>query len=645
MINTNLRTNWIIAGFMLFFISLLGYIYHTYNSTRNDIMRSVDTRLLDAALSVKHMLGDDYHQKINAGLRISPSEYQHKSRQLSEFANALNIAYVYAMVLKDGNVYFSASSYTQNDQNSGKVTQFLDLYPEATAANIGAFYSTEPVFEISKDQWGHFKTIFVPFVDVNGVTYLTGADITIYDLNQRLAQSVSKAAAMAVFFFFIALLVAGIYVYLLKRAISTDTSSGFANHIALEYYIKKSPKHHMQLVVIWVNELEDISSFYGTEVSDRVMKSLLQHFKKNRPATSQIFRLATNKIVLIAPFNDDDMSFNDVIQAYNYSTPLLTDPFIYVTLCAGIASGNKSMLLENAHIAALQAKQGRHTVVNYSSALHDVKNQYQYNVAMAKEVREAFENNRIVPYFQAIYNSETNTIIQYECLARMITCHGEILKPDSFLDIVNRSRMDGMLTRTMLTQCFARFRKTSICWSINITAQDMLDPSLTEFLEDELKRYPLPSNITLELLETEAIANFSEVKAFITMVKNRGVRVVIDDFGTGYSNISNVLKLEVDGIKLDGTLIRQVINDQDIYLYIEHIASFAKQLNLQLIAENVESRPIVNALRKANVTLMQGNHFSAAAPQVNQIVKNAIPVGSLAGDSVDHSPNIYVRTE
>ncbi|KKL45562.1 hypothetical protein LCGC14_2354400, partial [marine sediment metagenome] len=102
---------------------------------------------------------------------------------------------------------------------------------------------------------------------------------------------------------------------------------------------------------------------------------------------------------------------------------------------------------------------------------------------------------------------------------------------------------------------------------------------------------------------------------------------------------------EGDGIKLDGTLIRQIVNDQDIYLYIEHIASFAKQLNLQLIAENVESRPIVNALRKANVTLMQGNHFSEAAPQVNPVVKNALPMGALAGDSVDHSPNIYVRTE
>ena len=608
-------------------------------------MQQVDTRLLNAAVSVRHILGDDYHDNISSGLPIVRSTYFAKSRQLSEFANALDIAYVYSMVLKENNVHFSASSYTQDDQNTGKVTQFLDLYPEATQANLSAFYSTEPVFEISKDQWGHFKTIFVPYVDKNGNTYLTGADITIYDLNERLNESVSKAAALASFFFFIALLVSGIYIYLLKRAISTDSSSGFANHIALDYFIKKSPSYHMQVAVIWVNEIEDINSFYGTEVGDKVMKSLLEHFSQRRPASSEIFRLATNKIVLIAPFEEDHTGFSDLIQGYNCSKPLLTDPFIYITLCAGIAGGNKAMLLENAHIAALQAKQGRFNVVNYSIALHDVKNQYQYNVEMAKEVREAFENNRIVPYFQPVYNYGNNTIIQYECLARMITCHGEILLPESFLNVVNRSRMDGMLTRTMLSQCIERFRATSTCWSINITAQDMLDPSLAEFLADELKRYPQPSNITLELLETEAIANFSEVKAFINMVKQRGVKVLIDDFGTGYSNISNVLKLDVDGIKLDGSLIRQVINDKDIYLYIEHIASFAEQLSLQVIAECVESKPIVNALLKAGVNLMQGNYFASAAPQINPNMQTINPDQSPAGDSVDHSPNIYVRTE
>ncbi|MCQ8878194.1 GGDEF domain-containing protein [Pseudoalteromonas shioyasakiensis] len=645
MISARLRTNWIITGFLVFLISLSSYVYYTYHSTRADIMHQVDARLLNAAVGVKHILGNDYHDKINAGVSVTRTTYQQKSRQLSEFANALNIAYVYSMVLKEGSVHFSSSSYTQDDQNTGKVTQFLDLYPEATKANVSAFYSTEPVFEISKDQWGHFKSIFVPYIDKNGNTYLTGADITIYDLNQQLNESVSKAAVLASFFFFIALLVAGIYIYLLKRALSTDSSSGYANHIALDYYIKKASTYYMQVAVVWVNEIEDINSFYGTEVGDKVMKSLLEHFASRRPVASDVFRLATNKIVLIGPFEEEHTGFSELIQNYNCSTPLLTDPFIYITLCAGIANGNKAVLLENAHIAALQAKQGRFNVVNYSVALHDVKNQYQYNVEMAKDVREAFENNRIVPYFQPVYDYSSNTITQYECLARMITAQGEILLPDAFINVVNRSRMDGMLTRAMLSQCFARFRKTSTCWSINITAQDMLDPSLTEFLADELKRYPQPSNITLELLETEAIANFSEVKTFINMVKQRGVKVFIDDFGTGYSNISNVLKLDVDGIKLDGSLIRQVINDKDIYLYIEHIASFAKQLNLQVIAECVESKPVVNALIKAKVSLMQGNYFASAAPHVSTHQQLLKASQSLVGDSVDHLPNIYVRTE
>ncbi|MBH0027831.1 GGDEF domain-containing protein [Pseudoalteromonas sp. SWN29] len=619
------KVSWIVAGFSLFLISLLTYVYYTYQTTRAEIMQSVDNRLLNAATSVKHILGEDYLSAVNQGDNISFSYYQNKSKQLSEFAQALDIAYVYSMILKDGKVLFSSSSYTQDDQNNGKVTQFLDLYPEATDANLSAFYSTEPVFEISSDQWGHFKTIFIPYVDPNnGNTYLTGADITIYNLNQQLKESVSKAAAMASFFFFIAILVAAIYIYLLKRSLATDSSTGFSNHIALEYYIKKSNDHHMQLAVIWVNEIEDINSFYGTEVGDKVMKNLLTHFKLRSSAHCYIYRLATNKIVLLAPKEMGNDEFTDLVKTYNFNTPVLTDPFIYITLCAGIASGNKSLLLENAHIAALQAKQGRHNVVNYSKALHDVKTQYQYNVEMAKEVREAFDNNRIVPYFQPIIDTNTNKVVQYECLARMVTAQGEVLKPDAFLNVVTRSRMDGLLTRTIFSQCVSRFRKTDICWSLNITAQDMLDPNLSEFIADELKRYPHPSNITLELLETQAIANFSEVKAFIGMVKTKGVKVIIDDFGSGYSNISNVLKLEVDGIKLDGALIKQIVNDKDIYLFIEHIASFANQLGLQLMAESVENATIVTALKKANVVLMQGNYFAHPVPHVNTVIEEEL---------------------
>ena len=95
-----------------------------------------------------------------------------------------------------------------------------------------------------------------------------------------------------------------------------------------------------------------------------------------------------------------------------------------------------------------------------------------------------------------------------------------LYKPDYFLSVVNRSRMDGQLTRMIFLDCVNRFRKTNLSWSMNLTAQDMLDPSLAEFLDYELKRYPTPNLITFELIETEAIANFNEVKNFISMVKS-----------------------------------------------------------------------------------------------------------------------------
>ncbi len=626
MLTGKLKGKWFIAGFTLFLVSLLVYVYYTYSSARSEIMHAVDERLLNAATSVKHILGQSYHDRISQGYDIGFSVYQTKSKQLSELAQALDIAYVYSMIMRDNKVYFTSSSYTKDDQENARVTQFLDLYPEATDINRGAFYSTEPVFEQSSDQWGDFKTVFIPFVDKYGTTYITGADITLDDLNKKLQYSVTKAIITACFFFFIAVLVAAIYIYLLKRTLTTDASTGFANHIALKYFIKKSNSHHMQLAIIWVNEIEDINSFYGTQVGDSVMKNLLSHYQIRSPQSCKVYRLATNKIAVLTPKSFKSSELSDLVESYNANSPVLTIPFIYITYCAGIASGNKSLLIENAHIATLQAKHGRGKVVSYSKVMSDVKNQYQYNVSLAKEVQEAFDNNRIVPYFQAMFNTTNNEVVHYECLARMVTKNGEILKPDSFLNVVSRSRMGGLLTRTLFSQCIERFRKTDIYWSLNISDKDILDPSLSEYIANELKRYPHPENITLGLLESHAITNFLEVKTFISMVKTKGVNVIITGFGSGYSNISNALKLEVNGIKFDGALVKQAVSDENIALFIEHTVHAAKQLGLTLMAESVENISIENALKNVDVALMQGNYFAYPAPHVNSSSQEEVAV-------------------
>lgn len=619
MLQGKLRINGLISAFMLFLISLIICVYYTYSTIRSDVINTLDNRLINAATSVKYILGDDYHSKINKTQTISFATYESKSKQLSELAQALDIAYVYSMVLINGKVHFSASSYTQEDQNSGKVTQFLDLYPEATKANIGAFLSTEPVFEISSDQWGDFKTIFIPHIDKNGITYLTAADISLKTINNKLAQSASTSAVLGGFFLVVIILLLIMYNYATKRAAMRDSGSGFANHIALEKYFLNTPVHHMQMAIIWVNEIENINRFYGTKVGDKVMKKLLIHFKKHSNVNYRIYRVATNKLVLLTPKETPYEELSNLIQSYNFNTPFLTNPFIYITLCAGIARGNKSLLLKNAHIAALQAKQGNLSVVNYSEAINDSKSLYLYNLEIAKEVREAFEQKRVVPYFQAVIDIESKQTLHYECTPRIVTSQGEILKPDAFSNTVIRLRMDGLLTRTLFSQCLSRFRKTQISWSLNITIEDILDPSINEYIAYELQRYPYPANITLVLFEPQVIANYSSVRAFITMVKSKGIKVMINSFGNDFANTLNILKLEIDAIKLDGMLIKQIVNDENTALFVDYTANFAKQQNIQLIASMVENKAIATALKKVNVTLMQGNFIAHPAPHVNPL--------------------------
>ena len=610
------KTSWLLYGFAVFFISLFGYIYYTYETTRSEIMANIDSKLLNAAVSVKHILGDDYHNTVNAGLPISSSTYKEKSLALSEYAKQMQLAYVYAMVLRDDKVYFSASSYTQKDQNTGRVTQFLDAYPEATELNKEAFYSTEPVFEISQDQWGYFKSIFVTFVDDNGQTYITGADITISDLNQQLQQSVTRAMVTSSFFFFIALLIAGLYFLQLKRSLSTDARTGFANHVALEYHIKKTTKHRMELAIIIINELEDISSFYGSEVSDKVMANILRYFQSRIPRDGGIYRLTTNKIALLRTHTDEH-NINEVINAFNNAIPALKEPFIYVSLSAGVATGNKLLLIENAHIALQQAKLNNQRLIRYENVFKQVEEQFKSNVFLAKEVKEAFDNNRIVPYFQAIYNNQSKAVDHYQCLARMVSSTGRIHAPDYFMMVLKRSRMDGPLRRTIFTRCIEQFRKTNVRWSINITAQDILDPSLSEFFELQLRRYPQPHNIIFQFHERDAIAYFGEIKTFISTLKNKGAQVFINEFGAGFSNLPHIRKLEIDGLKLDKGLVSQIHTSKDNYLFIENLVKYAQQLKLDVIAEQVDNEQIADALARAGVTLMQGSHFAPPTPYIH----------------------------
>ncbi|MDX1726550.1 MAG: GGDEF domain-containing protein [Pseudoalteromonas tetraodonis] len=614
MLKGNLKLTRLALGTVFFLVSLIIYGYYTYSAIQSDVMRSIDNRLINAATSVKYILGSDYHDKTPQ--EISFASYQNKAEQLSALANDLNINSLYSMILIDENIYFTASSYTQDDQNNGKVTQYLDLYPEATPINMAAFLSTTPIFEVSTAHRGHSKTVYIPHIAKNGRTYLTAADISVDKINTALITRLNQALLHFSYVLFILLLVYILYCFGVRRSLMRDHATGFENHIALEKQLKKSNEHHLQIAIILVNEIDSISRFFGTKTADEVMKKLLSHFKQQNRLQSRIYRIATNKLAILTSKETPFDELYSIIQSHNKNTPLITDPFIYITLNAGVARGNKSLLLKNAHIALLQSRQGVQPIVNYSEAINDAKSLYLYNVEIAKEIREAFDAHRVVPYFQPVIDTNTNAIIRYDCSPRIVTSHGEILTPDTFSNAVNRLRMDGVLTRTLFTQCISRFRKSAISWGLTVCAENIADPTIYDHIAYELHRYPNPENITISILESQVITHYYEIKSFIAMVKSKGAKIVMHCWGNEFINTLNTLKIEVDGIKLDGAITKQLVNDENTSLFIVYIADIAQQLELELVVEAVENNTIAELLNKLNVTLMQGSYLGKPTPHV-----------------------------
>ncbi len=614
MLKGNLKLTRLALGTVFFLVSLIIYGYYTYSAIQSDVMRSIDNRLINAATSVKYILGSDYHYKTSQ--EISFASYQNKAEQLSALANDLNIDYLYSMILIDENIYFTASSYTQDDQNNGKVTQYLDLYPEATPINMAAFLSTAPIFEVSTAHRGHSKTVYIPHIAKNGRTYLTAADISVDKINTALITRLNQALLHFSCVLFILLLVYTLYCFGVRRSLMRDHATGFENHIALEKQLKKSNEHHLQIAIILVNEIDSISRFFGTKTADEVMKKLLSHFKQQNRLQSRIYRIATNKLAILTSKETPFDELYSIIQSHNKNTPFITDPFIYITLNAGVARGNKSLLLKNAHIALLQSRQGVQPIVNYSEAINDAKSLYLYNVEIAKEIREAFDAHRVVPYFQPVIDTNTNAIIRYDCSPRIVTSHGEILTPDTFSNAVNRLRMDGMLTRTLFTQCISRFRKSAISWGLTVCAENIADPTIYDHIAYELHRYPNPENITISILESQVITHYYEIKSFIAMVKSKGAKIVMHCWGNEFINTLNTLKIEVDGIKLDGTITKQLVNNENTSLFIAYIADIAQQLELELVVEAVENNTVAELLNKLNVTLMQGSYLGKPTPHV-----------------------------
>ncbi|GHG77818.1 hypothetical protein GCM10010919_33750 [Alishewanella longhuensis] len=383
----------------------------------------------------------------------------------------------------------------------------------------------------------------------------------------------------------------------------------------------------VSLVLVNLDDFKEVNGLFGYACGDYVLQSIAGRLNNGIDRQSfgeaSLYRLAADEFAIVThPLSSEHLilflqHIQQMLDTQHLSWQLQEIP-VRMTLGAVVQDVNgqdhPNSLITRAEFALQQARQQQKGFGIYQPDQH-IEEIYQYNLLWAGYVKEALRDDRIIPYFQPIYDNANNRVSKYECLVRMQLDNGQIANPGQFLDVARKVRLDRQLTMVMVEKSFKKFAGTDLEFSINLSYADLLDENLTAFISQKLDETAIGPQVIFEILESESIENYHGVKRFIDEVKSRGCRIAIDDFGTGYSNFEHLLRMKVDIIKIDGSLIRNLDQDFVALKVTQGIVHFANSLNMTTVAEFVHNEAIQQHVRRLGINFSQGSYISM--PQVD----------------------------
>ncbi|MCK9472933.1 EAL domain-containing protein [Sulfurimonas sp.] len=398
----------------------------------------------------------------------------------------------------------------------------------------------------------------------------------------------------------------------LKESFLFDRLTNLPNRLKLMEDIKNSNDlGSSHLALINIDSFKDINDLYGFGVGDEILVQVSKRIREFCEYSNFVYKLPNDEFAIFTTSQLSQEKFLESIKEMLHKIGEtkfgIADQSVFITFSCGIASNKESLLIKT-NTALQIAKRNSKNIVIYNDSLN-AKKQILENMDALLILKNAIKYDQITPFYQAIYNTKTKKIDKYEVLARIVTKSKEVILPFVFLDIAVKSKLYPQITKAIITKSFEFFKDKDFEFSVNLSIVDIQSKEITKFIFNKLNEFTEPKRVVFEILETDKIENYEEMKTFIKEVKKYGCKVAIDDFGSGYSNFSHILELNVDCLKIDSSLVKLITTHENSQTIVKTIINFAKDLNLVTIAEFVEDRESLDLLDKMGVDFIQGYYI------------------------------------
>lgn len=410
----------------------------------------------------------------------------------------------------------------------------------------------------------------------------------------------------------------------LENQLYTDDLTGLPNRNAFHKAVAQTADPKMMLLNI--DGFNAFNTIYGEAVGDGLIVGLGKKLHAMLAQESlQLFRMGGDEYAILADEHVSEAHFHeDVVMLSHMLNPLQLHCQGYeirlrVSIGAVIASRNdgKRPLAAMASIAMKEAKRRPQRTYYFYSEIADASFRLERNLETIKRLDYAINNETVVCHYQPIYHVQSGSVFKYESLMRLVDREGKLHHPADFIEVAKGAQLYSRLTYQVVLNTLAMAAlNPETFFTINIDVEDIEDTATASFILDQLHQSTCAERITFELVESQALEDNEVVESFLSRIKSLGSKIAIDDFGSGYSNYGYLLKLGVDIIKIDGSLIVDADKDSSKRKIIASIIDISHELGMETVTEFVHNKAIYDIVTGLGTDYVQGSYIAPAAERL-----------------------------
>lgn len=374
------------------------------------------------------------------------------------------------------------------------------------------------------------------------------------------------------------------------------------------------------LLCVSIENLPMLISSHFQKNDHTALLDLIVYLKASTPNAMLVEQIDKDKLYLLIKEESSVSTEDAVKQVYdaviNYGIQVPTYPAQLSCTIGAVTIPEESRNAEDAASKAYVALSEVHYSHQHYVIYRDEKRhtaESKNHMILANYLQDALQNQKLRLAYQPITDSKTGQVHHYECLLRIVGPSHSTTSAGPFIPIAEQlgfmDRVDLFVLSLAIEELKAH---KDIILAINLSNSSVHSQSWQKMATELLQQYDIASRLIVEITETSEQQDLKSAAQFICSLKELGCQIALDDFGSGYTSFSQLQALPVDSIKIDGSFVRDIIDNKENRFFVRALKEFGDNFGLSTVAEFVESKEIADMLCEMGIDYLQGNYLSPA---------------------------------